>query len=387
MPNANFDFLIIGSSGMQGRIVSKDLLERGHKVFLSDLYKEGSEETVEKYPGTIFEHIDLRKYSETQALIKKIKAPIVINCAEGDWNIEVYNACLNNGKHIIDLGSDIPTTKEQLALNSDFEKAELTAITGCGSTPGINNVMLNYASEFFENIDTIEAGFAWDSNIKKFVVPFSIESILEEFTDLAPVIEKGAWVDKIPLENIEEREFREIGKQKCFPVRHPETYTFYKRYKKDGLQNMRFYAGFPEHSMNVILKLIELNLGSKDPIQFEDMEIRPVDALARMLQKLEKPKGYTEKENLWVNIFGKGKEGENKRVFMECLVSTIPEWEDSGCNIDTGVPASIIAQMIKDGRISKRGSFSPGEIIPAEEFFKELKKMSMIVYKDGLAIN
>lgn len=387
MTNINYDFLIIGSSGMQGQIVSRDLLERGYKVLLSDLYKEGSEKMIERFPGTTFAHVDLRKYSETLALINKAKAPIVINCAEGDWNIDVYNACLKSGKHIIDLGSDIPMTKEQLVLAPDFEKVGLTAITGCGSTPGINNVMLNYASEEFDSIDTIEAGFAWDSNIKKFVVPFSIESILEEFTEPAPVIDKGVWVDKIPLENIEEREFREIGKQKCFPVRHPETYTFYKRYKKEGLKNMRFYAGFPEHSMNVILKLIELSLGSKEPIQFEEMEIRPVDALSRILQRLEKPKGYTEKENLWVNIFGKGKGGENKRVSMECLVPTFPEWEDAGCNIDTGMPASIIAQMIKDGRISKRGSFSPGEAIPAVEFFKELRQRGMVIYKDGVAIN
>jgi len=71
-------------------------------------------------------------------------------------------------------------TKVQLELNKDFKNSSLVAITGCGSTPGINNIMIKYPSQFFSEIDTIEAGFAWDSNIKKFVVPFSIESILKK---------------------------------------------------------------------------------------------------------------------------------------------------------------------------------------------------------------
>ena len=382
-----YDFLVIGSSGMQGRIVVRDLLESGYKVFCADLYREGSEKNFAQYPGTPFEFIDLRKYPEFKIFVKNIPAKVVVNCAEGDWNNDVYRVCLEEKRHVIDLGSDIPMTKAQISMNSNFHKADLVAITGCGSTPGINNVMLNYAAKLFESIDTIEAGFAWDSNIKKFVVPFSIESILEEFTDPAPVIEKEVWMEKVPLDNIEEREFREIGKQKCFPVRHPETYTFYRDYKKSGLKNMRFYAGFPEHSMETILKIIELDLGSKEPILIENIQIRPVDALSRVLRKMEKPKGYTEKENLWVNVFGKGKEGQNKKVSMECLVPTFPDWEDAGCNIDTGMPASIIAQMIKDGRISRKGSFAPGEIVPAEEFFRELKQRGMSVYLDGVVIN
>lgn len=72
---------------------------------------------------------------------------------------------------------------------------------------------------------------------------------------------------------------------------------------------------------------------------------------------------------------------------MECIVNPLPGWEDAGCNIDTGMPASIIAQMIKDGRIEKRGSFAPGPVVPCKEFFKELRKRKMIVYQNGRVIN
>src|SRR5258708_7545354 len=218
-----YDFLVLGGSGMQGMIASRDLLESGHSVFLADLYREGSLKMLKKYPKrTAFDFIDLRDVLSTIALIRRVHPRVIVNCAEGDWNLNVYKACLETGVHVIDLGSDIPMTKDQLHMHEDFKARDLIAITGCGSTPGINNVLLHYGHLDFDRLDTVEAGFAWDSNIKKFVVPFSIQSIIEEFTEPASIIEDGEWIEKVPLETVEERTFREIGKQQCFYVRRSE---------------------------------------------------------------------------------------------------------------------------------------------------------------------
>ncbi len=382
-----YDFLIIGSSGMQGRIVTRDLLESGYKVYCADLYREGSEENLAQHPGTPFSFIDLREYEKFQKFVKSVPAKVVVNCAEGDWNNDVFRVCLEERKHVIDLGSDVPMTKSQIKMHRDFKKAELTAITGCGSTPGINNIMLKHAIQFYSEIDTIELGFAWDSNIKKFVVPFSIESILEELTEPAPVVEGGKLIEKKPMDTEVIREFREIGSQKCYLVRHPETYTFLHDYDKYQIKNIRFYAGFPEHSLVVLKQFIELGLGTKDLLMFEKAEIRPVDALSRILTRLPRPDGYTEKENLWVEISGKDKEGAIRITRMECIVGTLPGWMKDGCNVDTGLPASIIAQMVLDGRINGRGSFAPDEVTPTDIFFQELKKKGISVYQDGVVIN
>ena len=72
---------------------------------------------------------------------------------------------------------------------------------------------------------------------------------------------------------------------------------------------------------------------------------------------------------------------------MECLVPPLKGWEDAGCNIDTGFPASIIAQMIKRGVIKKRGSFAPEAVVPEKPFFAALAKKKLEVYEDGKRIN
>ena len=72
---------------------------------------------------------------------------------------------------------------------------------------------------------------------------------------------------------------------------------------------------------------------------------------------------------------------------MECIVPPLKGWESAGCNIDTGMPASIMAQMIHNGVIKKAGSWSPEEIVPPELFFTQLGRRCMHVFENGKKIN
>ena len=118
----------------------------------------------------------------------------------------------------------------------------------------------------------------------------------------------------------------------------------------------------------------------------EGARVAPLDALTEVLKDLKFPKGYKEKENLWVRLYGTRK-GERKTPLMECIVNTILGWEDAGCNIDTGMPASIMAQMVKEKIIDEKGSFAPEAVVPSASFFKELKKRKMTIYENGKRIN
>ncbi len=153
-----------------------------------------------------------------------------------------------------------------------------------------------------------------------------------------------------------------------------------------GLKNIRFYGGFPDHSFDKIITMIELGFGSWREIKVNGVKIAPAEFLTEVLKNIKFPEGYTEKENLWVDIRG-SKNNKSKRILMECIVPTLKGWEDAGCNIDTGMPASIMAQMIKTGIVKEKGSFAPEAIIPPQPFFKELRKRKMIVYENGKVIN
>ncbi|MEW5896790.1 MAG: saccharopine dehydrogenase C-terminal domain-containing protein [Nanoarchaeota archaeon] len=387
----SFDFIILGATGMQGRIVSRDLLEEGYSVFLCGWENTGDKELVlhllnRHKKKTTFRYVEARKIQTIIDAIKQSKSDVVINCMEGNWNYEVFYACTQLGVNCIDLGSEIPVTKKQFSLDKAMKKKNLIGITGIGSVPGIGNIMLRHASEKFDIINEISVGFAWDSNIKKFVVPFSIESVLEEFTDKAPIVKNRRYKYLTPLKNITTKYHRFIGREQEIFVRHPEPYTFLHYFKNKGVKNVKFYAGFPKHSFNMIVNLIELGFAEKKEINYFGLKIKPIDFLTQMLKDLEMPKGYKEKENLWLKVSGR-KNGKKEVILMECLVPPLKGWESSGCNIDTGFPASILAQMVKKGIITERGCFSPEIGVPPALFFSELKKKRMKILENGRVIN
>lgn len=233
----SFDFIVLGATGMQGRIVVRDLLETGYSVFLCGHEKTGDKEIVSHFLNkyktrTEFKYVEAMRISTIINAIKRSKSNVVINCMEGDWNYNVSKVCARLGVNCIDLGSEIPVTKKQFSLNSVMKKKNIVGITGIGSVPGIGNVMLRYASEKFDRIEDINLGFSWDSNIKEFVVPFSIESVLEEFTDRAPIVVNRHFKYKIPLSNMIKEYHRYIGTEKELLVRHPEQYTFLHNFSK-----------------------------------------------------------------------------------------------------------------------------------------------------------
>lgn len=333
-----------------------------------------------------FSFVDLRDIPQTVRFMKRARADTVINCAEMDWNLNVYNAALAAKVNCVDLGAWIELTARQLQKNRAFKKIGRTAITGCGSVPGIGNVMLSYISRKLDTLESVDVGFAWTSNKKKFVVPFSIKSILEELTYRPSFVKRGKMVNKRPLEVSFERYFRIVGRQRVYMVQHPELFTFRRYFMAKGLGNIRFFAGFPPHSFQKIQTLIELGFYKEKPIVLEGIKIAPLFILSPVLKELTSPPGYTESENLWLDIKGM-KDGRKKTILMECLVPPIRGWESSGCNIDTGFTASIMAEMIKKGVIKEAGSFAPEAIVPELPFFAELRKVGLKVYENGKLLN
>lgn len=383
-----FDFIVFGATGMQGRIVTRDLLENGYSVLLCGRDKSRIEYLLKKYPKkTAFKPIDVMNKKSMLDAIKFSGSKVLVNCVEGDWNDKILEVCIEAGIHSIDLGSDIPLTKKQFAMGPELKKKGLTHITGCGSVPGIGNVMLRYIYDDFDKVDYAEAGFAWDSNIKVFVVPFSIQSITEEFQHPADMILNHRHVTIKPLNTVIRAFHRGVEKEPCFNVgHHPETFTFYEFFKSKGIRDVKFFAGFPDHSYNTIKNIIDLGLASTEPIDYEGKKVVPAKFLTEVFKRIKIPKGYVEHENLWAYVEGE-KDGKKISVRMECIIKTLPGWEEAGSNIDTGMPASIIAQMIKEGKIKEHGAFSPEFIVDPLPFFKELKKRKMIVYRNGKQVN
>lgn len=380
-----YDFIIFGGTGQQGRICAKDLLDLGYSVMLAG--RDSSRiKNILKNKNSNFIKVDLNNKKEIINAIKKSGPDVVVNCAELTFNISIMKACLETGKSCTDLGGLQYVTSNQFKLHNDFIKKGIVCITGCGSTPGILNVLTAHAIENFDSVESIELGFAWDSNIKKFVIPYSIQSIFDEFTQPPVTYHNGKFLKENRNICLGNYNFKEVGKQKVYCIVHSEVYTFAKYFKYKGIKNIHYMAGFPEHSIKVIESLIGLGFYSQKEIEINGKKIKPLDFTIRVLKKLKIPKGYKEIENLWVKI--KGNKNEKKKLTnIDCIVNTIPGWEEAGTNTGTGRTISIMSQMLRNGLIKQKGVYGPEVVIPHREFIKELGKRKIYVYLDNKKIN
>lgn len=389
MCGMKYDFALIGANGIQGRIVSRCLLEDGYSVLLcaNDDYQM---ENLIEHNNSYFALIDLRRMDRVKRTVKKAKAPILVNCAIDDFNLEVTELALELGMHYLDLGGAEDKKEKifqkQLALHPEFLKKDLLGITGIGSTPGITNIMLRYAANLFDTIDTVHVGFAWTSNMPIFVTPFSMDAIEWEYTTSARILENGEFVERDPLDCAIDYSYRSIGKQPTQYAHHNEPLTFHEFLKDKGVKNIARFASYPPHSHQTILTLLKLGLLSRTIIEGDGISFRPLDSTREVLRRLSVPQGYEEKECLWLKIFGK-KDGKEKKVDMDCVAGTLPGWEENTCNIDTGFPATILAEMMLKEEILERGMFTPEFIVPPEPFFAELGKRQIWVYENGKKLN
>src|SRR3989344_8408356 len=97
----NFDFVVLGATGMQGRIVSRDLLENGYSVLLCGRDKPKVHHLLQ-HRKAAFKYIEATKPRTISHAIKYSTAPIVVNCMEGDWNYVVFRICAHLGVNCID---------------------------------------------------------------------------------------------------------------------------------------------------------------------------------------------------------------------------------------------------------------------------------------------
>lgn len=378
----SFDFVVLGATGQQGRIASRDLLESGYRVLLSGRNQSSVMPLLKKYKRAKFVSVDLMNIQETTKVLKSSGAWIVLNCAELRMNLYAMEAAWEAGLHYLDLGGLQEMTQKQYQWHTKFKQKKLTALLGCGSTPGIANVMAAYAVAQLDRVSHIDLGFAWNSNLKTFVLPYSLESIVYELTTTPIVLEKGKFKKIEACKNEGLMKFRGVGEQKMHCIVHSEVLTFYKYFKEKGLQAVHYKAGFPEHSYRVIQLLMELRFTDSQPIATQVEAVIPIQFTNTILKNIPKPKNYRERETIWVKAYG-SKNRKQRKIEMDCLVQPVKGWQNDGSNVDTGRTISVMAQMMKRGLITEYGVTAPEQAVPAEPFFEEIKNRGMEIYCNG----
>lgn len=378
-------------AGLQGNICCTDLCDKElspaeKEIIVADYDYDKAKEVADKF-GLKAVQLDVRDHDK---LVETIKgSDVVINCVQYNWNIDIMRACLEVHAHYIDLGGLFHVTKKQLELSDEFKEAGLTAVLGMGSTPGTMNVMGGYAAS---KLDTIKEGKAicacgdFTKTDAIIGIPYSLLTVMEEHT-LEPWILKDGELQPVPAgsgrENIAFSQ--PIGNADAWYCIHSEPVQWASSFKDKGIQNASFKLSLPAEFEERISFLADLGFATEEPVQAAGQEVNPLRTMVSVVNKyLAEYDGSNDGELNDCDVlrveFTGTKDGIEKEIDVECVIRTSDKWGFMAGAVDTGVPPSVVAQMICDGRITERGAFGAEACVPPIPYFKEIAKRDMPVY-------
>jgi len=383
--------IVVLGAGLQGNIAVTDLCD-------SELSPGEKDITIADYDFTKAKDVgDRLKVNPVQCdvtdhdrLIKTIKgADVVINCVQYNWNVDIMKACLEVKSHYIDLGGLFHVTRKQFELHDEFLKAGLTAVLGMGSTPGTMNVMAGYAAGKLDTVKEAHAICACGDFTKTNAVigiPYSLITVMEEHT-MDPWILKNGELISVPAGSGEEViQFSEpIGPAKAKYCIHSEPAQFARSFKDKGIQEASFKLSLPEAFEDRVKFLADVGFASQENIIIDGAEVNPLKTMVAVINRyLDRYDGSQDGElndcDVLRAIVRGTKDNVEKEIVVESVIRTSKRWGFMAGALDTGVPPSIVAQMLVNGQITERGACSPEQCVPPVAYFKELEKREMPVY-------
>lgn len=378
-------FVVLGVGAM-GPVVVGDLASSSHvhQITIADL-NEGRVKALAKKLAKKKVKARVVNVDDEKSLVKLLQGHhVVINCTPYRKNVAVMEAALRAGAHYLDLGGLYHETRRQLKLHTKFRKAGLLAILGIGGSPGITNVMTRYAAERLDRIKEIQirvASVLPGEAGNPLSLPYSLATILEELTKPPVLYTKGRFANVEPLSGQERIVFPEpLGAVEAIYTLHSELATLPVSFREKGIREVSFKVAFPALFFQRLRLLIDLGFAGAESIEVNGTRIVPRDYLSQLVANLPRqekpPASYGV---LRVEVHGK-KGRQHRKYELDLFRGPRPEYPDvNPTAITTGLPPSIVGQMMASGRIQARGVLPPEACVEPEPFFLELEKRGLKV--------
>lgn len=381
------NLLIIGAGGV-GRVAAFKCAQYDgffDTICLASRSVEKSCKIQEEIGSSIeVEQLDADDGRETEKLIRKYRADVVINAALPYQNLKIMEACLAKGAHYIDTA--VCETADELwhdphdrywyglqwNYRKNFADKGLTAILGIGSDPGIVNVFCSYAEkELFDKILSIDIldvnagnhGFPFATN-------FNPEINLRELQNPSYYWEHGKWRKAEAFSTSREFFFPEIGSCTVFSMDHDEIHSLYKHFPE--AEHIRFWMGFRPRFIDYFNKLSEIGLLSIDPVEVETegdgrKKVMPLKFLKEVLpDPASLGKSYRGKVCIGCLIKGR-KDGREQAVFIYNLCDHQASFRQTGAqaiSFIAGVPPAIAAILLIRGEWRQPGVYNAEQLDP-----------------------
>ncbi len=330
-------------------------------------------------------HVDADNIDELVRLFDEFRPDLVMNLALPYQDLTIMEACLRHGCSYLDTANYEPKDEAhfeyswQWAYKERFEAAGLTAILGCGFDPGVTSIFTAYAAKhYFDEIqylDIVDCN-AGDHH-KAFATNFNPEINIREITQKGLFWEDGQWRETEPLEIHKTLNYPNVGPKESYLLHHEELESLVKNYPT--IRRARFWMTFGQEYLTHLRVIQNIGMASIKPINYNGMEIVPLQFLKAVLPNpQELGENYEGETSIGCRIRGL-KDGKEQTYYIYNNCSHQAAYEETGMqgvSYTTGVPACIGARLFMLGEWKRPGVWNVEEFDP-DNFMAELNKQGL----------
>ncbi|MDP8957493.1 MAG: saccharopine dehydrogenase NADP-binding domain-containing protein [Actinomycetota bacterium] len=371
--------VVVGGAGAMGKVIVRDLAHSVgvSRVTVADLDLERARQVADETGGGAEIHAVRADVGADFFRDVLSGADVCIASVAYRLNPLIADACLRAGCGYVDLGGLFHVARNVLGFSERFRDAGLTGVTCVGGSPGITNLLAVLAAREVDSVHAVHVRLgSFDPSTKDLPlpIPYSLDTILDEFTLPAMAYREARFTEVEPLGEPEEVDFPPpIGRRTAVTTLHSEVATFPNSKHLKGVHDVTFKIAFEPGLVERFKLLAAIGLASTEPIQVGDDQVRPRDVLSALGRTLPQAAGTDDVECLRVVVEGE-RNGEATTVTAESVIQPDPDAGLGAGARDTGIPPSIVAQMIANGDIAEPGMFAPEDVVDPDLFFARLEE-------------
>lgn len=364
--------IIFLGAGKEGRTAIDDLAESEVKeIIVADYDIEKAEDAAEahenKKTNIIPKKVDANNHEE---LVNTMKKGDVVASTIGpfyEYGTKILKAAINAGVDFIDICDDPVPMREELNLDEEAKKADITAVVGCGNNPGTGNICAKFGAQKLDKVD--EINIRWLHPASSEASSASLKHALDIFSGKVTTYKDGEWLEVSTSSGKQIVEFPEpVGEVEVYHCGHPEPITL-PRYI-EGVEKVTCKGGAtPVWANRELRRFIDYGFTDTEPIDVNGTSVVPREFMEAFLESIT---GGMSK-NLGAKASRVVVKGEKNGKDMCCSYDRI------GRDWTAGISISIGVQILARKEMSEKGVFPPEAQIDPEKFLKEMGKRGLKV--------
>jgi len=371
--------LVLGGAGAMGMVTVRDLAESPQvsEVIIGDFDVEKAKQ-VAKWANS--EKISIKKVDVTnqESLVETLKQmDAIANAAPYHLNLHVTEAAIKAKRNLTDLGGVFHMTLRQLELDNAAKQACISVVLGCGVAPGIADVLAKFGADKLDTVKEVHIRYG-EVNLEPAKYKWTFRTVFEEYTQGPVVYHDGEFKSLPPFSGKHVVKFpHPVGERKCCYALYSGIATLPHTINK-GVRVIDCAMSYSEEDEQRIKVLTEMGFANTKPIVLGENSISPKEFLFRVAP----PPDVNVKDiaSILVEVFGE-ENGKTAKYTYTLVHQFHGKYGVSALAYLTGVPLSIVSQMLAKGEIKEKGVLPPETALKPKPFFTELAKRDIKIYE------